>query len=86
VGGPQSQSGRGGEEKNFQPLPELEPPIIHYVVQRYITQLPQLHFYKICFNIILQSMPSPPSRLSTYSFSLSIFHHPNAIHNGTSLS
>jgi len=31
-------------------------------------------------------MPSPPSRLSTYSFSLSIFHHPNAIHNGTSLS
>jgi hypothetical protein len=28
VGGPQSQSGRGGEEKNSQPLPGLEPPII----------------------------------------------------------
>jgi hypothetical protein len=26
VGGPQSLSGRGGEEKNFQPLPGLEPP------------------------------------------------------------
>jgi hypothetical protein len=26
LGGPQSQCGRGGEEKNSQPLPELEPP------------------------------------------------------------
>jgi hypothetical protein len=26
VGGPQSRSGRGGEEKNSQPLPVLEPP------------------------------------------------------------
>jgi hypothetical protein len=25
LGGPQSHSGRGGEEKNFQPLPGLEP-------------------------------------------------------------
>jgi hypothetical protein len=29
-GGPQSRSGRGGEEKNFQTLPGLEPPIIHH--------------------------------------------------------
>jgi hypothetical protein len=26
LGGPQSDSGRGGEEENFQPLPGLEPP------------------------------------------------------------
>jgi hypothetical protein len=26
LGGPQSRSGRGGEEKNFQPLTGLEPP------------------------------------------------------------
>jgi hypothetical protein len=26
LGGPQSRSGRGGEEKNSQPLPGLEPP------------------------------------------------------------
>jgi hypothetical protein len=28
LGGPQIQSGRGDEEKNSQPLPGLEPPII----------------------------------------------------------
>jgi hypothetical protein len=32
LGGPQSRSGRGGEEKNSQPLPGIEPPIIHSVV------------------------------------------------------
>jgi hypothetical protein len=37
--GPQSQSGRGGEEKNSQPLPGLEPPIIQLVAQRYTTEL-----------------------------------------------
>jgi hypothetical protein len=26
LGGPQSRSGRGGEEKNSQPLPGIEPP------------------------------------------------------------
>jgi hypothetical protein len=31
LGGPQSRSGRGGEEKNSQPLPGLEPPIIQTV-------------------------------------------------------
>jgi hypothetical protein len=35
LGGPQSRSGRRGEEKNSQPLPALEPPII----QRYTTEL-----------------------------------------------
>jgi hypothetical protein len=31
LGGPQNRSGRGGEEKNSQPLPGLEPPIIQPV-------------------------------------------------------
>jgi hypothetical protein len=31
LGGPQSRSGRGGEEKNSQPLPGLEPAIIQPV-------------------------------------------------------
>jgi len=33
LGGPQSRSGRGGEEKNSQPLPGLEPPIIQPVAE-----------------------------------------------------
>jgi hypothetical protein len=39
LGGPQSWSGRGGEEKNYQPLPGFEPPIIQSVAQRYTTEL-----------------------------------------------
>jgi hypothetical protein len=38
LGGPQSRSEHGGEEKNSQPLPGLEPPIIQTVVQRYTTE------------------------------------------------
>jgi hypothetical protein len=34
-----SRSGRGGEEKNSQPLPGLELPIIQPVAQRYTTEL-----------------------------------------------
>jgi hypothetical protein len=37
LGGPQSRAGRGGEEKNSQPLPGLEPAIIQPVAQRYTT-------------------------------------------------
>jgi hypothetical protein len=33
LGGLQSRSGRGGEEKNSQPLPGFEPPIIQPVAQ-----------------------------------------------------
>jgi len=32
---PQSRSGLGGEEKNPQPLPGLEPPIIQPIVNHY---------------------------------------------------
>jgi hypothetical protein len=31
LGGPESRSGRGGEEKHSQPLPGLEPPIVQAV-------------------------------------------------------
>jgi hypothetical protein len=37
--GPQSLSGRSGEEKNSQPLTGFEPPIIQSVAQRYTIEL-----------------------------------------------
>jgi hypothetical protein len=39
LGGSQSRSGRSGEEKNSEPLPGLEPPIIQPVAQCYTTEL-----------------------------------------------
>jgi hypothetical protein len=42
LGGPQSRSGRGGEEKSFQQLPGLEPPIIQPLAQRYNIELSRL--------------------------------------------
>jgi hypothetical protein len=42
LGGPQSRSGRGGEEKNSQLLPGLESPIIQSVAQRYTTELSRI--------------------------------------------
>jgi hypothetical protein len=42
LGGPQSSSRRGGEEKNSQPLPIIEPPIIQPVAQGSITELSRL--------------------------------------------
>jgi hypothetical protein len=41
LGGPQNRSGRG-EQKNSQPLPGLEPPIIQPVAQRYAAELSRL--------------------------------------------
>jgi hypothetical protein len=38
----QSRSGRGGEDKNSQLLPGLEPPIIQPVSQHYTTELSRL--------------------------------------------
>jgi hypothetical protein len=35
LGGPQSRSGHGGEEKNSQTLPGLEPPIIQPVRKKF---------------------------------------------------
>jgi hypothetical protein len=39
LGGPQSQSGHGPEEKNSQPLLGLEPLIIQPIAQHYTTEL-----------------------------------------------
>jgi hypothetical protein len=39
---PQSRSGSGSEEKNSQPLPGLETPIIQPVGQRYTTELSRI--------------------------------------------
>jgi hypothetical protein len=39
LGGPQSQSGHIGEEKNSQPLAGLESPITQPVAQHYTTEL-----------------------------------------------
>jgi hypothetical protein len=39
LGGPQSRSGHGGEEKNSQPLPRLEPLTIQPVARRYTNDL-----------------------------------------------
>jgi hypothetical protein len=43
LGGPQSRSGCGGEEKNSQLLPRIEPPTIQSVAQRCNTELIHLH-------------------------------------------
>jgi hypothetical protein len=42
--GPQSQSARGGEEKNSQPLPGLELQTIQPIAQRYIIDI-YIHIY-----------------------------------------
>jgi hypothetical protein len=42
LGGPQSRSGRCGEEKYSQPLSGLEPPIIQLVTQSCTTELSQI--------------------------------------------
>jgi hypothetical protein len=47
LGGPQSWSERGGEEKNSQPLSELEPPIIQPVAQSYTSELSWLQKYEV---------------------------------------
>jgi hypothetical protein len=47
LGGPQNRSGRGSEQKNSQSLPELEPPIIQPVAQRYTAELSRLLSLKI---------------------------------------
>jgi hypothetical protein len=46
LGGIQSRSGSGGEEKNAQPLPGLEHPIIQLVVKRYTAELYRLQTQK----------------------------------------
>jgi len=47
LGVPQSRSGHGGEDKNSQLLPGLEPPVIQPVAQRYSTELSRLPIWLI---------------------------------------
>jgi hypothetical protein len=49
LGGSQIRSGRGGEEKNFQPSPAIEPPIIQPVAQRYTAELSRPNYRNILF-------------------------------------
>jgi hypothetical protein len=51
LGGPQSRSGDSGEDKNYQPLSGLKPPIIHPVAQCYTTVLSQLLIWVIFLKI-----------------------------------
>jgi hypothetical protein len=46
LGEPQSRSGHGGKEKNSQPLPGFELPIIQLVAQRCTTELSRLQSMK----------------------------------------
>jgi bacterioferritin-associated ferredoxin len=47
LGGPQSWSGRGGEEKNTHLPPGLEPSIIQPIAQRFTTELSQLQAFTV---------------------------------------
>jgi hypothetical protein len=46
LGGKQSPSGSRGEEKNSEPLPGLEPPVIQHVAQSYTAELSRLLLLK----------------------------------------
>jgi hypothetical protein len=45
--GPQSRSGCGGEEKNSQPLPGQEPPLIQTVAQSHTIDILQNYFHPL---------------------------------------
>jgi hypothetical protein len=55
LSGPQSRYGRGGEEKNSQPLPGLKSPIIQPGAQRYTTELSRLHIYIYIYKLTVDS-------------------------------
>jgi hypothetical protein len=58
LGGPHIRSGRGGEDKNSQPLPGLELPIIQSVAQRCTTEISRLLY------VILNDDDMEPGYLS----------------------
>jgi hypothetical protein len=63
LGGPQSRSGCGGEEKNSQPLPRLEPPIMQPISQRYPNE------FRFClFRFFLTAKPLVLSCYRTFRY------------------
>jgi hypothetical protein len=62
LGGPQSRSRRGGEEKNSQPQPGIEPRIIQPVAQRFTTEIFWLlvNFNMLNLNMSLKIVYHPP--------------------------
>jgi hypothetical protein len=69
LGGHQSRSGRGGEEKNSQPLPVLEPLIIQLVAHRYTTEISRLlvEIYEFILNSVHLTSGSKLHTLIPYS-------------------
>jgi hypothetical protein len=56
LGGVQSRSRHGGDEKNSQPLSGFEPLMIQPIVQRYTSELSRLiYFTRVQLNVILLS-------------------------------
>jgi hypothetical protein len=47
LGGPQSRSGHGDEEKNSQALPGFEPPYVQLVAQCFTTELTRLYLWYV---------------------------------------
>jgi hypothetical protein len=66
ISGPEIRSGRGGEEKNSQPLSGHEPFDIQPVVQRYTTELSQQAAELI--NLKLQDVPVPDTNIIATNF------------------
>jgi hypothetical protein len=67
LGGPQRWSRHGGEEKNSQPLPGIESPIIQSVVQGYTTELSRL------LEILVMDILFPQFPLSVFIYLLIYF-------------
>jgi hypothetical protein len=53
LGGPHSRSGKGGEKKNSQPLPGLEPPIIQPIAQLFTPEICRLLMNDCCYRFTL---------------------------------
>jgi hypothetical protein len=70
---PQSRSGHGGEEKNSQPLPGLEPPNVQPVAQRYTTELSRILFYVAFLVVYLRfRVKNFPPIIGNYPFVLAL--------------
>jgi hypothetical protein len=64
LSGPQSRSGHGGEEKNYQPLPGLKPLVIQPVVQRYTSESSEN--IKLSYSVAVRHSTVQVFKLSLY--------------------